>query len=567
MRPFFVAQAESERSMNNEDKARALFDKFWHGLKELFVNRRIVDVEEWDGAASNYDTTESYCNACLINLNEGPPEDWTQANCKLPVRRQGDGSDTFVRQAVFAAAQRINQVDAPAAEIQSAARELIRAYGEMDEEPPESLVNLAERAISSGRLQNFLHNAMFQLDEQFEGSDNYIVDVYHDSGGTYALFTDRGKLYRYQVIIENDNIVLGERIEVMEMHPPVQSRTVIRQQDDGRFRWVSISATAVLNRSGEIDSRDLFDSFVAHAEETGEYPIRQFYHQGDAFRTGQADFLARDGYCYITSGLFDETSLGQVEVAARQREPEYWGDSIGFLPTQEPELTEISDGINLPVYRQGINKEISTLPEEEAASLFTRTEVTRMSLTGKAWEAFVKLFGDDEEKARQWVDENPKSRNRAIEESGMITRQEGDEGDGEGDAQTPEPEPAESEPPEIEVDDEVLDQLAKRANESEFITALVERVGNLEEALKEAIDREQEKDKALTKLADRIKALEASDDKKRQQWQDDLPPRARNGQKQRVSYRPRVEKADPEAEVDGLATWQEQKSNSNIPSY
>jgi hypothetical protein len=564
-----IAEEEGERSMNNEEKARALFDKFWQGLKEIFVNRRIVDVEAWDGSAANYDTTEAYCNACLINLNEGPAEDWTQANCKLPVRRQGDGSDTFVRQAVFAAAQRINQVDAPAEAIQSAARELIRAYGEMDEDPPESLTALAERAISSSNLQGFLVDQMFRLDEQIEGSDNYLVDLYHDSGGMYALYTDRGKLYRHQVMIQDNNVSLGERVEVMEIHQPVaQSRTIIRQQDDGRYRWFSVSATAVLNRSGEIDSRDLFDSFVAHAEGTGEYPIRQFYHQGDAFKTGQADFLARDGYCYITSGLFDNTPLGQAEVIARQAEPEYWGDSIGFFPTQEPEMIEILDGINLPVYRQGINKEISTLPENEAASLFTRTEVNRMSLAGKAWDAWLKLWQDNEEEARQWLEANPNARNRAIEVAGVITRQE-DDGDEEGD---PIPVEAETEAPtdeqpeqEVAIDEEVIEQLTQRVMEADFTMAMIERLEALESALEKEKADKVEMAKTISNQAGRIEALEADEGQKRQQWQEDLPARAK--QQKRVVYRPRVAHADQDVEVDEMADWKKQKANSSIPNY
>lgn len=43
---------------------------------------------KWDGSASGYPDTPSYCRACLINLNpEGSkPENWTQDNCKLPVQ-------------------------------------------------------------------------------------------------------------------------------------------------------------------------------------------------------------------------------------------------------------------------------------------------------------------------------------------------------------------------------------------------------------------------------------------------------------------------------------------------
>lgn len=39
----------------------------------------------WDGAASNYDSTEAYCAACAIDLNK-PGDQKVQALCKLPYK-------------------------------------------------------------------------------------------------------------------------------------------------------------------------------------------------------------------------------------------------------------------------------------------------------------------------------------------------------------------------------------------------------------------------------------------------------------------------------------------------
>jgi hypothetical protein len=558
--------------------------ELFEGIKKVFepylVDRRIVDVDSWSGAASNYSSTAEYCNACLINLNEGDSEDWTQADCKLPVRREEDSSDTFVRQAVFAAAARFNQVDAPAEALESARRKLLGAYEEMGEDPPEALT----RAISGERLFNALWERMFTLDDAVEGSDHYLIDMYFDEGGIYALYVDRGKLYRYPVMVQNDNVVLGERQQVMEVHQPVGVRTVIRQQEDGRYRWFSVSGTAVLNRSGDIDSRELFDSFIAHAEETGEYPIRQFFHAGEAYRTGQADFLARDGFCYITSGLYDDTPLAQAEVQARQNNPGFWGDSIGFIPTAEQELTEISDGIKIPVYRRGINKEISTLPENEAAHLFTRTEVTRMSLDSRAWEAFVQLWDGDEEKARQWLEENPEARNRAIEEAGMITRDGGEElnelmtlfkEDKDKalewlEQHTNDPPPSESDPPadisqELEIDESVIEAVGQNVLESEPITQLSDRITQLETQQPEVAQASEVEELRATidKLTKRLEALEKGEAVVQQQRVDDTPAKF-NG-KQKVVYRPRL--ANAALQEDGVPYSEKAKANMPKGAY
>lgn len=581
--------------MDKKDRtAQELFNNFWQGLKSILVKRAIKDVENWDGSASNYDTTADYCDACLINLNEGDREEWTQVNCKLPVRGPGDSQDTYVRQAVYAAAQRINQTDAPEMELQRAARELVRVYDEMGEDAPESLVTMTERAISQGRLHDALYNAMFSLDEEYEGSNNYFMDMYYDGDGMYALFTDRSKLYRYPVMVQNDEVRLGERVEVMEMHVPKmqQSRTTIQRQADGRYRWFSVSATAVLNRSGEIDSRELFDSFVKYAEETGKYPIRMFYHQGHisqdwemdesarVYRTGQADFLARDGYCYITSGVYDDTPLAQAEIKARQANPDYWGDSIGFWPTKAPEMLEVSDGIRIPINNEGFNVEISTLPEQEAASLFTRTEVS-MTLAKNAWEAFLKLWDEDEAQAQQWLEDNPEARNRAIEVSGMIARKKNGE-DTEAETETDEAEEEtledeavedteegqeeEVDTPELEIDDGVIDELAQRMQEAEFITALLERVEGAETAQQKAEERAGKLEKQLNKAIQRIEALEVDDDTKLRQRVEDLPAKLKQPAG-RVVYRPRTREADNDAEVNEFEEWKKNKATNNIPSY
>lgn len=219
----------------------------------------------------------------------------------------------------------------------------------------------------------------------------YLQELYFDSGALYALAGREGKLFRARVTVSADEVVeVGEFEQVTEIFAPVSNqRTVTRvfEQPDGVYRWLSVSATAYLNRVGEIDSRALFDSFVAHAAETGEYPYRTFMHKGEQLRTGQADYLARDGNVYITSGVYDMSSpLARIEIAALSN-PEVarsWGESIGYQATAQPELETVADGVEVLVYKAGIHREISTCPEMLAAAWFTSptiTEVQRMEGT------------------------------------------------------------------------------------------------------------------------------------------------------------------------------------------
>ena len=92
--------------------------------------------------ASDY-TLEQWHAACLIHLHDGPPTSKDQ--CKLPVR-EPDG--TLNRNAIHAAAAVLagarGGVDAPPEAKSKAARKLVRLYGEMDEEPPDTIKRMAE---------------------------------------------------------------------------------------------------------------------------------------------------------------------------------------------------------------------------------------------------------------------------------------------------------------------------------------------------------------------------------------------------------------------------------------
>lgn len=372
----------------------------------------------------------------------------------------------------------------------------------------------------------------------------YLHNLYADDDGSlFALLSQEGRLYRTPIGVRDNGIEMGEWVEVKMEFPPVEQRTRTRiiRQADGRARWFSISATSVLNRVGEIDSQALFDSFVTHATQTGEYPYRTFYHKGQAYRTGQTDFLARDGNCYITSGLYDDSEIARAEQDAIEREPDYWGESIGYLPTSEPQLMDVS-GVKIPVYRSGIHLEISTLPEREAANLFTviRQEVNRM-MTANEMAALIRLFGS-EEKARQWLEENVDATNRAIETAGMITRSQDD----------PQGEPGQQaqEPAAVEVDEALLAEIVNRATGAQVFTDLQAQQQEIINAI-QAINQAAE---ALTTqlatlqqdVTTRLAKLERGKTQERAEWVNDLPAKANVT---RVTMKSRFEQpADPDQE-------------------
>ena len=428
-----------------EGKRENPITELFESIKRLFeplisdVDRAIVSEGSWDGSASKYGSTAAYCSACLIDVNEGAAEDKKQDLCKLPVKNKGGN---FVKEGLHAAAVRFNQLKKPegvdagkwSAAVKSSAKKLVSLYNQMDEEPPKVLTN-ASRAMSLRRIYWAVQDELVRLSSN-EEAWSQLLDVYEENGQMYALLSQDGKLYRSYIALGEDDVKLGEWMQVTEIHPAITAKPadglaraknslMVMRQVDGRYRWVAQAATAILNRVGEIDSTKLFDNFVKRAHDTGTLPTLQFYHLGTATRLGEADFLAREGVVYINSGLFDDTPEAKIAAETLMNDQGgYWGTSIRYVPRESPQLVEIARGIKIPVYNDGIHIETSILPERRAAAWFTAIgateEVIRMRKEIK--DELLKLLGSNQELADQ-IEARVDCTNERAAGEGMISRE------------------------------------------------------------------------------------------------------------------------------------------------
>lgn len=263
------------------------------------------------------------------------------------------------------------------------------------------------RSIAVGQIWQTILETFFAL-ELYDGEYRNVIDFYYDEDDKvfFVVFVKSGQIYRADLTVTEDGVTVGEEIIIpVDRQNPDKHKTIFRQAD-GRYRWLSIAATSALNRSGEIDSRDLFDSFVDFIERTGKYPILNFYHCGVKSRLGIADYAARDEHVYILSGLFDDTPFGIAAARGIEADPGYWGDSIEFVPTESTMLRVVTDDtvLSIPVYTKGINTAVSILPESDAAAWGTiQITADRSKLEGtthmnaRVQAALQKLFQGDEE--------------------------------------------------------------------------------------------------------------------------------------------------------------------------
>lgn len=294
-----------------------------------------------------------------------------------------------------------------------------------------------ERAVRIWDIITFVQN---QLDQQAGTNEYgepmrtaYVMDAYIDNTGTFAIITrDDGKLYKIPVFVDDQSqMSMGEEQEVFMEFSPVTRQSEksimrVRRQADGTIRWFAMPAcTAFLNRSGEIDSRALFDSFVEFAQRSNDFPELDFYHLGDRLTLGRADLLFRDGVNLCASGTFYDSDVARAAAKSIEDDGAYWGTSIAYLPTQEPEIIRSNEGVEIPVFNNGICRFISLLPEDTAASILTsistRKEVNRMNDQQKA--ALKKLLGEDESLFNE-IEQGLKENNRAADQPGVVSRQQ-----------------------------------------------------------------------------------------------------------------------------------------------
>ncbi len=98
--------------------------------------------------AADYADAGDYCDACLINMNDGQREGWIKDKCKLPVREPAKMGGAINRNGAHACAAVLagarGGVQAPSADKRKAARKLATMYHGMNEQLPDSVRRMAQ---------------------------------------------------------------------------------------------------------------------------------------------------------------------------------------------------------------------------------------------------------------------------------------------------------------------------------------------------------------------------------------------------------------------------------------
>ena len=331
--------------------------------------------------------------------------------------------------------------------------------------------------------------------------------------------------------------------------PRTAGREMIIRQGDGKVRWLNVSATAVLNRVGEIDSRALFDNFIRRAGNDLTGVKRDFYHLGDFspdFILGDVDGLWRDDAVLISTGTYRDTPLAQAIVRAITKDPTAWGDSIAYLPVGEPETTDVN-GTPISVYRDGVLQFIATLPEARAASELTATLIQEAPMKADILKALEGLELDETIRKRfaDLVDTingeaaGLKTRAAPAPDGNLIL--------------IPEPTVITAAPAPVVLDEALVGEIVRQMSTSEIMDSLTAAIATLQDAVlalsggaetaaAEVQVENAKTERALTAIAERLAALERTDEDKRRDYVADMPATPAV----RATFRPRVERAAPD---------------------
>lgn len=398
------------------------------------------------------------------------------------------------------------------------------------------------RAMAIDRIYSQVY---MQLRDQEEWS--YPMSLYLDNGQVFCTVAQGGMIYQVPLTVANDSVTMGEWVRVEESFTPVVEQSFrVRRQKDGRYRWTAIAGTTVLNRVGEIDSSELFDSFIEHAERTGEYPRLDFYHLGlenpEMWEFGTADFLARDGVCYIASGLFDEDHpLAKATIQSCLKGELNWGNSVEFYATVKEELVTVNPEIKVPVYKRGRNSRISLVLEEDAAGLFTQyvlsQEITR-TMDQKTREKLELLYGKDSPELQAFLDqfgEQVDGVNRTVKDKNLIHRAKDATTEAAAEDQSEEDADNEEDGEQEDADMTIEDVIAEVVQSNEFKT-LSQGIADIKKMVGELlVERENDK-KEIVRLNGVVENLSKDEAQKKQEYLQDLPPRAK---RTHITHRPR----------------------------
>lgn len=243
-------------------------------LSEMRATLAHASDTPWSNYKESDYTPEQWHAACLIHQHEGSPT--SKSQCKLPVRTpNGTLNSNGVHAAAAALAGARGGVQASAEEKAKAARALLRFYGELNEEAPESLLRHAQLetlGVSFGNLETtqevLEHYGIKGMRWGFRRSRAQLAKVRNEAGDTVGTLTSKSK-----AVADKVKAMRTGDVAVLDTD---DGPMVVVKMKDGGLKETRISADAesflrTMNKApSEMSTREINDA-VNRAQKVEAY--------------------------------------------------------------------------------------------------------------------------------------------------------------------------------------------------------------------------------------------------------------------------------------------------------
>lgn len=221
--------------------------------------------------------------------------------------------------------------------------------------------------IKRGVEFNLLLNAFFDLLDRSSFESPIIQGFILEEDVDYFVVSDRGRLYRINVLFNLNGDFQFSTPEVIQVRKTTQKINILfKNRVDGKLEFIGVGAASVLNRSGEIDTKELFSNLVKRFNKP--QPLNFYHQQHPMFRLGVIEKIFHEGSFLIIGGYIDEsTELGKY--IANALSSGNYGFSIEYW-VYRYEIENIG-GVDIYKFTDGLFAGAAILREDHAASLMT----------------------------------------------------------------------------------------------------------------------------------------------------------------------------------------------------
>ena len=237
-----------------------------------------------------------------------------------------------------------------------------------------------ERLIALSTIEGEV-DALIKADNATIEDNNqhsWLQDIYSQDDHLYAVVVRDGKLYQMAIEMDGERVTKLGEAQSIAIKPAQASNVILTRalpsQAPGGTLFISVMCVTGINKMSIVDTRSLFDSFVAGFEGEGKEYVNLLHLGGAATRVGDILHLWRSDKLLVGIWRSLDTPVARAVAKKLSTDTEMrWGGSIEFEAFAGEPVT-VAPGITLETFRDGNFLGYSIAPTSICASWSTRNK-------------------------------------------------------------------------------------------------------------------------------------------------------------------------------------------------